>query len=308
MKTYYDLVNTKITKPTACCLGNFDGVHLGHQSLINVLLMNSQERNLESVILTFDPHPSRILNPCKCDPLILTLNQKERIIREFDIDHLIFAPFTQEFSKKSYEEFFYEVLVDKINAKVVVIGFDYKFGNKGEGNAKVLTELCLKNGIEPVILPPIMKDKKIISSTLVRDSVKAGDVKKAQSFMGRPFSVEGIVSKGDGVGSKLGFPTANISFKKDMLMPARGVYAVKVLWQGQVYKAVANVGNKPTFNGNDIKLEVHIIDFAKPLYGETIEVFFIDNLRKEVRFNKIEDLVKQVTKDMVNAKKLLKTI
>lgn len=238
----------------------------------------------------------------------MSLSQKERIIRSHGVDHIIFAAFNEELSKMSCEEFIYNILVEKVKAKIVVVGFDYRFGYKGEGDAELLSKLCFKAGIETVILPPVTYQGKIISSTLIRDLITSGDVKEVKNFMGRLFSVEGTVIKGDGVGRKLGFATANIPFKEDMIVPARGVYAVQVLWQNRFYNGVANIGNKPTFNGKEDKLEVHILDFCQPLYGEKLEVFFVDKLRTEKKFDKVSDLTNQIVQDKIRAKDILTKI
>lgn len=304
MKTYRQLSGIKFSNPTVCGLGNFDGVHLGHQKLINELLKQSQIRKLESVILTFEPHPSKVLRADKSDPLIMSLRQKENVIKSLGIDNLIFAPFTQKFSQIDYKDFIYDILIGICKVKVVVIGFDYRFGCDGKGTANDLQEICSKEGIDTIIIPPVTYEGKIVSSTLIRALIESGDVKKAAEYMGRPFCIEGNVVYGDGLGRKLGFPTANISFSPDIILPAPGVYAVKVLWHNKAYKGIANLGIKPTFQKHKTTLEVHIFNFNQQIYGEYMEVNFIENLRGEIKFRSVSDLVAQVKNDIIEAKKI----
>lgn len=308
MNIHRDLSSLQISNYTVCGIGNFDGIHRGHQKLIEKLLKHSKTRSLDSLIFTFEPHPSRILSPNNSAKLIMTLNQKKRIMRSYGIDHFILAPFTREFSKIEYKNFIYDILINKCRAKVVVVGYNYKFGYKGEGTAQSLKELCNEEGIYTVIIPPVTYKGETVSSTFIRSLIEKGDVKNAAEYIGRPFNVEGFVQHGNGIGKKLGFPTANVSLEEELVLPARGVYAVIVSWQGNIYKGVANLGIKPTFNGSDVKLEIHLIDFSGKLYGEKLEVMFIDNLRSEVKFDRLEDLVRQVQIDLVNAREILKAI
>ena len=308
MEIYHDLSSLNIPNYTVCGIGNFDGIHRGHQKLIETLLQCSQTRNLDSLIFTFEPHPSKVLSPNNSAKLIMTLNQKKRIMRSYGIDHFILTPFTREFSKIEYKNFIYDILINKCRAKVVVVGYNYKFGYKGEGTAQSLKELLSKEGIYTVIIPPVTYKGETLSSTFIRSLIEKGDVKNAAEYIGRPFNVEGFVQHGNGIGKKLGFPTANISPEQELVLPARGVYAVLVSWLGNIYKGVANLGVKPTFNGSDMRLEIHLFDFNGELYGEKLEVMFIDNLRSEIKFDKAEDLVKQVQRDFVNAKDILKAI
>jgi len=306
MITYTKLDSLELKNPTACGLGNFDGVHLGHQKLIKEMVRQACLKNLDSCIITFEPHPSKILNPTGADPLILNLRQKEKLIYSLGVNNLILAPFTLEFSKMHYKDFIEEILIKKCRANVVVVGSNYRFGYKGEGNSEILKQLCQKKGIEAIIIPPVMYKGQIVSSTLIRSMIKAGDVKNAREYMGHFFSIEGKVVHGNSIGSTLGFPTANISFSKEIILPDYGVYAVLVKYKEQKYKAVANIGRRPTFNGSDVTLEVHIFDFNKQIYDEFIEVYFVDQIRKEIKFNSPFELKKRMEIDCEKAKNILK--
>jgi len=308
MKIYRDLSSIIIPNDTACGIGNFDGVHLGHQKLIKTLLECSQSKNLDSLIFTFDPHPSKVLFPNNGVKLIMTQDKKRKIIESYGIDHFVLAPFTQEFSKMDYKDFVHKILIEKCRAKVVVIGFNYKFGYKGLGTAESLKQLCSEAGIDTIIIPPVTHKGNIVSSTFIRSLLEKGDVRNAAKYIGRYFTVEGRVEQGKHLGKSLGFPTANIYPDTDLVLPAKGVYAVLVTFNNKIYKGVANLGTKPTFNGNDIVLEIHLFDFSGNLYGQKLEVSFIQNLRSEIKFDKPEDLVKQVQRDLHNAKEILKAI
>ncbi|NLZ52594.1 MAG: bifunctional riboflavin kinase/FAD synthetase [Thermoanaerobacteraceae bacterium] len=308
MKVYRDLSSITIPNYTACGIGNFDGIHRGHQKLVQTLLQYSQSRNLDSLIFTFDPHPSRVLSPKNSAKLIMTQNKKKQLIESYGIHHFVLAPFTQEFSKMEYKDFIYNVLIDKCRAKTVVIGFNYKFGYKGLGTAETLKQLCNKAGVDTVIIPPVTYKGNIVSSTFIRGLLEKGDVKNAAEYMGRLYTIEGYVQHGKGIGKRLGFPTANVSLEDELVLPARGVYAVLVSWDNNKYKGVANLGTKPTFDGNDLVLEIHLFDFDGILYGKKLEVSFVQNLRSEVKFDKPQDLAKQVQKDLINAKEILNAI
>ena len=278
MKIYRKLSSLQLANYTVCGIGNFDGIHRGHQKLIKELLQHSQNRNFDSLIFTFEPHPSKVLSPNNSTKLIMTLKQKKKIMSSYGIDHFILAPFTREFSEIKYKNFIYDILINKCRAKVVVIGYNYKFGYNGEGNAQRLKELCQHEGVDTVIIPPVTYKDHTVSSTFIRNLIEKGDVKSAAEYLGRPFNIEGIVRHGDGIGKRLGFPTANISLDQELALPAMGVYAVLVSLKGNVYKGVANLGIKPTFNGSDMRLEIHIFDFNGELYGKKLEVMFIEKL------------------------------
>jgi riboflavin kinase/FMN adenylyltransferase len=305
METYRNLSLLGFCSPTAVGLGNFDGIHLGHQKLLAKLKDLSVKKNLKSVIITFEPHPSKVLNPQKADQLIMTSSQKESIMRSFGIDFLVFSPFTTEFSKINYRDFIYDHLILKYNAKLIIVGYDYRFGYKGEGNASYIEEICRDEGIEVMIVPPVTYEGKIVSSTLIRSLIRRGAVRKARELLGRYFSIKGKIIYGDRVGTKLGYPTANVSIPADVILPACGVYAVLVSRGSKTYQGVANLGYKPTFNGKEIRLEVHIFNFDQEIYGEEVKVEFIENIRKEVKFNNVEQLVAQVKNDSLTAKSIL---
>lgn len=305
MIIYREVDTLKLTKPTACGLGNFDGVHLGHQILIKELVKQANQKKIDSTIITFEPHPHKLLAPEKADALLMTSKQKEEFIRSLRVDNLIFAPFTPEFAKMHYRDFIEEILIKKCNASIVVVGYDYRFGYRGEGNARILKELCQEKGVDTIIIPPVTYKGHIVSSTIIRTLIKNGDVEKAREYLGHLFSIEGCVVHGQAIGTKLGFPTANISFSPEIILPDFGVYAVLIKRDKTIYKAIANLGRRPTFNGSNVTLEVHIFDFNENIYGEILEILFVHRIRKEIKYDNPLDLKKQIKKDCVKAKSLL---
>lgn len=308
MRIYTNLDSLQLKHPTACGLGNFDGIHLGHQALISKLLDIAYKESLEPTIITFDPHPSEILTPDRPTPLLIPLEQKKKILEKLGIKNLVLVPFSREFSKITYQDFVKNILIAKCRPKINVVGFDYTFGYKGRGNAKLLKQICAKKKIRTYIMPPITHNNMPISSSLIRSLVKSGNMSKIPEFLGRPYSISGVVVGGNRIGKKLGFPTANINLPQNVILPPKGVYASVINVEGNTYKGAANLGLKPTFDGKTTNLEVHLFDFNQNIYGKNIEVFFIDMLRKEKRFKSAIDLQKQIKKDFVEVLKILSDI
>ncbi|KYO65762.1 bifunctional riboflavin kinase/FAD synthetase [Thermovenabulum gondwanense] len=310
MKTYLDIENFTTEKNTAVGLGNFDGVHLGHRRLITVLKEESRKRNLVSTILTFDPHPSKILFPEKDFSLIDTLNKKISIIKSMGISLLVIAPFTYELSRLNWEEFVEEILLEKMKAKLIVVGYNFTFGYNGQGNVEKLSCIGKEKGFETIVIPPVKKEGEIVSSSKIRLYIKEGDMEKAQMLLGRPFSIEGRVIKGKSLGRKLGFPTANIEIPEGIVLPSFGVYSVYIkINNDKIYEGIANIGINPTFMDGKIKnpiLEVHIFDFTKLIYGEQVEVFFIKKIRDEKKFESPNALAEQIKNDITTAKEILR--
>ncbi|ADL07989.1 bifunctional riboflavin kinase/FAD synthetase [Thermosediminibacter oceani] len=309
MKVYKDLDTLSVKTPAACGLGNFDGVHLGHQKLISELVTIADEKGLESFVVTFEPHPSKILFPEKSSPLITSLGQKQKVIEAHGVKNLVVIPFTRTFSEMSYEEFIDCVLIEKLKAKLVVVGYNFRFGSGGRGTVEELIIMGKKKGFDTLIIPPVTLEEKVVSSTLIRSMIERGDMVEARALLGRPFSIEGKVVTGEAIGRKLGFPTANVSFSPEIVVPAYGVYAVLVSLRGKFYKGIANVGEKPTFKrkvaNNQPTLEVHIFDFNEQIYGEEVEVYFIERIRDERLFPDAKSLAQQVKQDFLRARSIL---
>lgn len=305
MRIYTRLDSLQLNNPTVCGLGNFDGIHIGHQMLIKKVVDIADKKGLEPTIITFHPHPSKILTPTESVPLIITLDQKKEIFRQLGIKNLVLLPFNRRFSEITYNEFIKYILIDKCKSKVNVVGYDYTFGHKGRGNAELLKRACIKEAVETYIVPPITFNDTPISSSLIRKLIRSGELTKVTELLGRPFSITGNVVNGNKIGKKLGFPTANINLPENIVLPPRGVYATIINIDDCIYKGAANLGFKPTFNEKTINLEVHLFNFTQDIYSEKIEIFFVARMRKEKKFDTVFDLKKQVKKDFVKASNIL---
>jgi riboflavin kinase/FMN adenylyltransferase len=299
---------TKPFKNAVITIGNFDGVHLGHQSLFHEVIEQAENIGGTSVAMTFEPHPIRVLKQNGHPPLITLYEQKIELIKNTGIDVLICVPFTLEFANISARSFIEDIIVNRIGTKAIVVGRDYTFGKKREGNITMLNELASVLGFE-VIIPNWIKIADAlpdrISSTGIRKFVMAGKLAEARKILGRFYQIRGTVVKGRNRGGKLlGFPTANINLH-DELCPKTGIYAVTVQFNGDRLKGVANIGYSPTFDDHILTVEVHIIDFNQDLYGKKIRVNFIQRIRDEIKFSNIAELSEQIKKDIIKARTIL---
>ncbi len=287
-------------------LGNFDGVHLGHQEVLKRVVRRSRELNTSSMVFTFEPHPVRVLAPNKGLLLLSTMEERKKLIEHFDIDFLYFAHFTDEFARKHPEEFVNEIILRKINPKKIIVGHDYSFGRERKGGIDLLRRIGDKAGFKVEVVSAYMIDGQPVSSSLIRDLIGKGEVKKASNLLGRCYSLKGQVVRGNRRGTTIGFPTANVKPEKELL-PRTGVYALLVLYDNKIYNGVCNIGYNPTFNDNSGRLstEVFLIDFEGDLYSRTVELFFVERLRDETQFSAPEQLAGQIKRDIEEAKKLL---
>ncbi len=283
---------------TAVGLGNFDGVHIGHAALIDKLVEVSQNQGLTSVIYTFMKHPENILRKKLLTPQITTTKKKIELLARYKVDYLYLAEFNEKFSQLSPEEFVKRILVDKLRVKLAVVGFDYRFGFEGSGNVAMLEYLGHKYNFDVVVVPPVLLDGEVVSSTAVREMLARGLVDKASRLLGRPYSIQGLVVRGRSVGAKLGFPTANIEPEKYLIIPRSGVYCTQTTVEGNALRSVTNIGKNPTFRLNRVSIETHILDFKQDIYDKTIEVFFNKRIRGEKKFNSIEELILQIKNDI----------
>jgi len=300
MKIYRDISEITEAAKSALTVGTFDGFHLGHQSILEKIKRIAAEKGLQSTIITFDPHPRRVLNnPNGGEVSILTTTaEKLRIFQEAGIDQVLVIPFTKEFAKISSAEFVEDILVGKLAMEDIVIGHDHHFGRNREGGFQILEKLgeTLRFSVHQV--PEYKKDGEVISSSLIRNLLLNRDVEKAAAFMGRPYSLFGIVIHGNGRGREIGFPTANLQVDHEAkLIPGGGVYAVDVLLDNALYQGMMNIGTRPTFDFESLTLEVHIFNFDAYIYGKMLEVRFKKFIRREKKFPGIEALRAQLEKD-----------
>lgn len=308
MKIIRDIADiTEDLRGAVVTIGNFDGVHLGHQAIFREVIGEARRRNKKSAVITFDPHPKMILHP-EIRPflLITTIEEKAKLIEEAGIDALIIIPFSKEFSGTTAGEFVSGILWDKLRITRIIIGHDYRFGRGKEGNEKFLLEHGRRLGFEVDVVSAFRKDDTVISSTRVRQAILEGKVDRAARMLGRPYNLVGSVIHGHSRGAGLGFPTANISPEK-VLIPPDGVYAVVFVMDGKRYQGVLNIGNNPTFGDESRSIEVFILDFHETIYDKTVELLFIERIRGEVKFDGPDKLIAQIRKDVDTAKFILKS-
>lgn len=293
----------------AVTIGNFDGVHLGHRDIIRQVVERARRDGLTSIIYTFRPHPNHALRPNDGIQLITTYDEKLEILSSLGVDVVIEEPFSREFSTNTPENFFQEVLLKKLATQVLYVGYDFGFGRGRSGSLKTLEELCHSSGLELNIAKPLKTEGVICSSSHIREFLKNGDVKAANQLLAHDFFYREVVTKGDGRGHKIGFPTANIH-SVNKLQIRTGVYATRTLYGGKIFQSITNVGHRPTFQlGNNsglaVNIETHIFDFQEMIYGEKIEVRFVDRIRDEMKFSGVSPLVEQIHRDVVRAREML---
>ena len=287
-------------------IGNFDGVHLGHRFIFKTLIQEARQENRKAVVITFDPHPKKILHPDRRPfYLITTLEEKIRFIEKQGIDALMVIPFTLAFSESTAEEFVRRILWDALHIRKILIGHDYTFGRNKAGNESLLTAFGNKLGFEVGIINAFKINNTVVSSTRLRYAILEGDVKKAGAILGRPYNLSGIVIEGSRRGGTLGFPTANIKPVK-VLIPANGVYAAIIHMEGNRCQGVLNIGVNPTFADEKLSIEVHLLDFNDNIYGKNLDILFIDRIRDEKKFEGPEKLVEQIKQDIDQARSLLR--
>ncbi len=302
MHIHYNLDNFEAIDPVVT-IGTFDGVHLGHQEVISELKRISALSGGDSVVFTFEPHPRIVISPLEDSlRLLSTKNEKIRLMEKIGIDHLVIYPFTIGFSKLSYNEFVTNILVEKMKISSLVVGYDHRFGQGRKGDFNSLELLSNRLHFKVEQLSQLLVDNKVVSSTKIRLALEAGDISKANHFLGYRYSLTGKVIEGKQLGRKIGFPTANIeTFDNHKLVPGDGVYAVFVQTGGKLYKGMLNVGIRPTvnYNADHKSIEVHIFDFESDIYNSEITLYFVSKIRDEQKFAGIAELREQLVKDRI---------
>ncbi len=299
MKIYYNLSDFEPIENATVTSGTFDGVHLGHQKILQILKKEANVIHGESVVITFWPHPRTVVSQDSQDlKLLSTIEEKIDLLEKFGVQHLLLIPFTREFSELSSDEFVQKILIKQIGTKKLVIGYDHRFGKNREGSFEYLQNNSLKFGIEIQEIPKQEIENLTISSTKIRESLSNGDIEVANELLGRHYSFNGIVVKGRQLGRTIGFPTANVQVSETYkLIPSNGVYAVKVFLRNAWYSGMMNIGNRPTVDGIGRTQEVNIFDFKDDIYGEKIKVELVSYIREEIKFNNIESLKEQILLD-----------
>lgn len=307
MKIYEGLSEFPTLKNAVVTSGTFDGVHLGHQKILHRIREIAREINGETVLITFWPHPRLVLYPDEHNlRLLSTFEEKAKLLRQFGIDHLVTIPFTHQFSQLSSKEFIESVLVDKIKTKKLVIGYDHRFGKNREGSFEYLKEHHQEYGFELEEISRQDVEEIGVSSTKIREALATSDVETAINYLGRPYELNGLVIKGQQIGRSIGFPTANIHIPNDYkLIPKDGVYGVEAVVNGAMYKAMLNIGNRPTVDGHKRTVEANLFDFQGDLYDKQITIYLKVFLRNERKFDGLESLKNQLYLDQQHAKRLL---
>ena len=292
MKKINGINNFSINSPTILTLGTFDGVHKGHQKILKKLKSEAKKDYLKSVVLTFFPHPRTVLNPDFSLKLINTIEERSSLFEKSGIDILITHPFDKNFSELSPNEFVKNILVEKLNIKKILIGYDHRFGKDRTAGIEISVE---------------EQNKVSISSTKIRNSIAKGNINKAESYLGYDFSLKGIVIKGNAIGRTLGFPTANLNIKEDYkLIPKKGVYLISTQLDNKIVYGMMNIGVKPTLELEKESIEVNLFNWNKNLYGKEIKVSVIKYVRKEKKFDSLNDLKEQIKLDKKTCIKLIK--
>ncbi len=306
MEIIKDIDSLKKSYPnTVLTIGNYDGVHLGHQKILSMVGKKAEEISGTSMVMTFDPHPVKVIAPEKNVKLLTTPEEKARLIAKTGIDVLLFITFTKEFSQIAPDEFISKILVEKLNIKEVIVGANYSFGKSKKGNIDLLRKRGKEFGFRATAVQDVMLHGNIVSSSSIRSLLMKGAVQDVITYLGRAYSILGTVIKGKGRGkSILNIPTANITSPVE-IAPREGVYAVRVGYRGSIYDGAANIGKNPTFGNTDVSYEVHLFGFSGDLIGESLRIYFIDRIRNERTFPDVATLEKQIREDMDVAGKIL---
>ena len=287
-------------------IGTFDGVHMGHQKIINALVKDAKEKKLQANLLTFFPHPRMILKSERTIKLIDTIQEKEIILKKLGIDNLIIHPFSLEFSKLSAVEYVRDILVKKLKISSLYTGSNHHFGKNKEASVDDLILFGQKYGFEVRTVSSENISSITVSSTKIRDAILNSNFEIAKKFLGRDYELNGVVIKGKGLGKTINFPTANLNIKEQYkLIPSKGVYLVRVYYNNNFFEGMMNIGNRPTIQGINQTQEVHIFNFNKNIYGEHLKVLFLKKIRDEKKFNSVEDLKNQLIKDKDTCKRNL---
>lgn len=293
--------------PIGLTIGNFDGVHAGHRQLLEKIRVECQKNDLSFVVVTFIPHPQKILQPEKERFLLNSYETRRELLASLGVNYLVELKFTRDFSTLPPETFMKNHLFSYEGLRNFYLGYDFAFGANKQGGHDLATEICRPRGISVEIQPKFELSGEVVSSTSIRDLLLKGKVEDAARYLGRSFHLEGVVIKGEGRGKKIGFPTANIQVQPDLIVPQNGVYVTRTRYQNMTYQSVTNIGHNPTFkDGHQINIETNIFDFDTDIYGEKLEIEFIRKIRDERKFPTVNDLIDQIRADVETSRSVLK--
>lgn len=299
-----ELAGLSVKKDTLLTIGVFDGVHLGHKYLIAQLKEHARQQNLLSGVITFRQHPQEVLSPQSKLPFLTDLSQRTNLLKNEDIEAIITLSFTRELVQLSARQFL-SLLKEYVRMRGLVIGYDFALGRNKEGNTDSLRALGQEMGFSVIVVPPIIIDGEVVSSTAIRNALAEGDMKRVQNLIERPFRLHGRVIPGAGRGIELGFPTANLDIDPEQALPAEGVYATWTYIDDKAYQSVTNIGYRPTFGDSERTVEVYLLDYHSDLYEHELKIDIIERLRGEKKFDTLEELKKQITKDVEQGRTIL---
>lgn len=289
---------------TAVALGVFDGIHLGHRAILETAVAEARRASLTAVACTFDPHPMEVLQPGRAQALLSSLDERLDLIAATGVQATVVLRFTPELAAMEPDAFVRDVLVERLRARQVVVGFNHTFGRGARGDARLLGALGERLGFTTHMVEPLVVDGVPVSSSAIREALKTGSVERASRYLGRPYSVVGPVVEGAGRGRTLGFPTANVRPERQVLVPP-GVYACQASDGSEAYPAVVNIGVRPTFDEHELVIEAYLLDFAGSLYGRRLRLGFVAHIREERKFPGVEALREQIARDVADARGLL---
>lgn len=291
---------------TVATVGTFDGVHKGHWTVLQEIRERAEAAGRRSILVTFDPHPLRVVRPEHAPRLLTTPVEKKEVLAESGLDYAVFLSFTEALSRYEPRRFVEEILVGRLGVEELVIGYDHGFGRDREGDPDTLRDIGREVGFTVDVVSPVSVDGEPISSSRIRSSIENRDLGAARACLGRPYSLRGVVVKGEGRGRGLGFPTANLAVTDDdKLIPPEGIYAVRAVLGSGTYQGALHLGPRPTFEGASPTIEVHLMDFDQDIYGDEVRVDFVEHLRTIEPFTTIEELVEQIRLDVVRAREVL---
>ena len=306
MQVVQNIGNYSAQNPSILTIGTFDGVHIGHQKIIKDLVKVAKKNNLCSIVLTFFPHPRMVLQKDSDLKMIDTLEEKQQFLEKMGVDVLIVHPFSKTFSRLTALEFTRDLLVNQLKISQLVVGYDHRFGRNREATIDDLKSFGLDYNFTVDEIPSQDIESIAVSSTKIRNALNKGDLKTANQFLGRPFGLTGTVVKGDGIGKKFGFPTANIQVKQDYkLRPQNGVYLVRSKLAGIEFFGMMNIGMRPTVSGKTTQTEIHFFNLDQNLYDLEISLEVLEKIREEVKFNSTNELTEQLKKDRINCEKII---
>lgn len=286
----------------AVALGTFDGLHIGHGMLIQQLKLIQAATGCSTMVYTFLNNPLDFLCPEKAPPQIMTLAEKTEGFNSFNMDFLVLSPFDRQLASMSPRAFIEDMLVKRYNIRYIVVGYDFKFGSSGSGDIELLRDFAMEYDFELVVIPPLSLGREVISSSLIRRLIMEGHMEKVSMYLGRPYSIDGKVVHGFGRGKDLGFPTANLEFPQEKVIPKYGIYLTRAKTEGAYHWGMTNVGINPTFNKEGLFIETHLLDYSGDLYGAEFKVEFLKHIRDEIEFNDVESLKGQIDRDIQWAK------